>query len=50
MDHLEGKFIYPFIKTFLYIYFRFIDDIVFIWTRSKTDLEKFVSELKTTIS
>ena len=47
MDHFERKFIYPFIKTFLLIYLRFIDDIFFIWTGSKTDLEKFLNELNT---
>ena len=30
MDHFERKFIYPFIKTFSLIYFRFIDAIFFI--------------------
>ena len=47
MDHFERKLIYPFIKTFSLIYLRFIDDIFFIWTGSKTDLEKFVNELNT---
>ena len=45
MDHFERKFIYPFIKTFSLIYFRFIDAIFFIWTGSKTDLDKFLNEL-----
>ena len=45
MDHFERKFIYPFIKTFLLIYLRFIDDIFFIWTGSKAGLEKFLNEL-----
>ena len=40
MDHFERKFIYPFNKAFLLIYFMFIDDIFFIWTGSETDLEK----------
>ena len=47
MDHLERKFIYPFIKTFFLICLRFIDDIFFIWTGSKTDLEKFLNALNT---
>ena len=47
MDHLERKFIYPLIKTFSLIYLRFIDDIFFIWTGSKTDLEKFLNALNT---
>ena len=47
MYHFERKLIYPFIKTFSLIYLRFIDDIFFIWTGSKTDLEKFVNELNT---
>ena len=38
MDHIESNFIYPFIKTLL-------DDIFFIWTGSKIDLEKFLNEL-----
>ena len=50
MDHFEGKFIYPFIKIFSYLYLRFIDDIVFTWTGSKADLEKFVNELNTAIN
>ena len=29
------------------IYLRFIDDIYFIWTGSKTDLEKNLNELNT---
>ena len=45
MDHFERKFIYPFIKTFSLIYLRFIDDIFFKWTGSKTDLETFLNEL-----
>ena len=47
MDHFERKFIYPFIKTFLLIYLRFIDDIFFMWTGSKSDLEKVLNELTT---
>ena len=47
MDHFERKFIYPFIKTFLLIYLKFIDNIFFIWTGSKTDLEKFLNKLNT---
>ena len=45
IDHFERKFIYSFIKTFSLIYLRFIDDIFFIWTGSKTDLENFLNEL-----
>ena len=45
MDHFERKFIHSFIKTFSLIYLRFIDDIFFIWTGSKTDLEKVLNEL-----
>ena len=47
MDHFERKFIYPFIKTFSLLYLRFIDDIFFIWTGSKTDLQKVLNELNT---
>ena len=47
MDHFERKFLYPFIKTFSLIYLWFIDDILFIWTDSKTGLEKFLNELNT---
>ena len=47
MDHLERSFLYPFIKTFLLIYFRFIDNLIFIWTDSKTDLENYFNELNT---
>ena len=45
MDLFERKFIYPFIKTFLLVYLRFIDDIFFISTCSKTDLEKILNVL-----
>ena len=45
MDHFERKFIYPFIKTFSLIYLRFIDNMFFIWTGSKTDLEKLLNKL-----
>ena len=44
-DHVERKFIYPFIKTFSLIYLGFIDDIFFIWRDSKTDLENFLNQL-----
>ena len=47
MDHFERKFIYPFIKTLSLIYLTFIDDIFFIRTGSKTDLEKNLNELNT---
>ena len=47
--HLDGplrkKLIYPFIKTFSLTYFRFIDNIFFIWTGSTADLENFLNEL-----
>ena len=45
MDLFERKFIYPFIKTFLLVYLRFIDDIFFISTCSKTDPEKSLNVL-----
>ena len=45
MDHFERKFIHPFIKTFSVMYLRFSDDIFFIWTVSKTDLENLLNEL-----
>ena len=38
---------YSFIKTFSCSYLRFIEDIFFIWTGSKTDLENFLNELNT---
>ena len=41
MDHLEKKFACP----FSLIYLRFIDDIFFIWTGSKSNVEKFLIEL-----
>ena len=44
MEHLEGKFIYPPIKTFLLIYLRFIDDIFFLWTGSQKDLENLLKK------
>ena len=47
MDHFERKFIYPFIKTFSLMFLRFIDDIFFIWTGNKTNLEKLLNELNT---
>ena len=39
------KFKYPCIETFSLIYLRFKDNIFFIWTRSKTDLEKLLNKL-----
>ena len=45
MEHFEGKFIYPPIKTFLLIYLRFIDDIFFMWTGSQKDLENLLNKL-----
>ena len=45
MEHFEGKFIYPLIKTFLLIYLRFIDNIFFMWKGSKTDLENLSNKL-----
>ena len=45
MDHFERKFIYPFINAFSPIHFRFIGDIFFIWTVSKTNLEICLNEL-----
>ena len=47
MDHFERKFMYPFIKIFSLIYLKFIDDVFFIWTGSKTDLQNFLNELNT---
>ena len=47
MEHFERRFICPFIKTFSLICFKFIDDIFFIWTGSKTDVENFLNELNT---
>ena len=47
MDHLERKFIYPFIKAFSLIYLWFIDNIFFIWTGHKTDLENILNKLNT---
>ena len=47
MDHFERKLIYLFFKIFSLIYLRFIDDIFFISTGNKTDLEKFSNELNT---
>ena len=45
MDHFERKLIYLFLKKFSLKYLRFIDDIFFIWTGSKTDLQKILYEL-----
>ena len=45
MNQFEKKLIYPFIKEFLLICLRFIDDIFFIWTGNKKDLMKFLNEL-----
>ena len=47
MGHFKRKFIYPFIKTFSLTYPRFIDDLVFIRTGSKTDLGKLLNEVNT---
>ena len=45
MEHFEGKFIYSLIKIFLFIYLRFIDEILFMWTGSKKDLENVLNKL-----
>ena len=45
MEHFEGKFIYSLIKIFLLIYLRFIDEILFMWTGSKKDLENLLNKL-----
>ena len=45
MEHFEGKFKHPLLKTFLLIYLRFIDNIFFMWTGSKTDLENLSNKL-----
>ena len=45
MNQFERKSRYSFIKTFSLIYHRFIDDIFFIGTGCKTDLENFLNEL-----
>ena len=45
MGHFEKEFIYPFMKTFSLMRFRFIDNIFFKWTGSKVDVERFLNEL-----
>ena len=47
VNHFERKLMYSFIKTFSCSYLRFIEDIFFIWTGSKTDLENFLNEFNT---
>ena len=41
-DFLESKKLKPM------VWFRYIDDIVFIWTHGKQELQRFLQELKTT--
>ena len=38
MNHIEKKYIYPFLQGLSLIYLRFIDDIFFIWTGTKKQL------------
>ena len=45
MEHFKGKLIYSLTKTFLLIYLRFIDNIFFMWTGSKTDLENLLNKV-----
>ena len=45
MDWFERKYIYPRIKHKHVAYYRFIDDIFFIWTGSEPELLKFFHEI-----
>ena len=39
MDHFEQKYIYPLIEGKSLRYFRYIDDIILIWTESKNEFD-----------
>ena len=47
MDHFERKYISPFLRGHSLTYLRFINDIFFIWTRTKEQLIRNFDELKT---
>ena len=47
MAYFEEKFIYPLTDAKTLLYFRFIDDIFMIWTKSEKNLIEFLDELNT---
>ena len=47
MDHFERKYISPFLRGHSLTYLRFIEDIFFIWTRTKEQLIRNLVELNT---
>ena len=48
MDHFERKYIYPSIEGKSWTYFRYIDDILLIWTEAKNELDQFFKDLNKT--
>ena len=45
MDHFERKCKYPLIEGKSLTYFRYINDIFLIWTRTKNELDQFFKDL-----
>ena len=45
MVEFEQKYIYPLIKDKSIFFFRYIDDIFMVWTKSETQLKDFMNEL-----
>ena len=45
MVQFEEKHIYPYIKGMSFFYFRYIDDMFFIWKGTKGELITFINKL-----
>ena len=45
MDHFEQKYIHSFTKGKSLKFFRYIDDILSIWTRTKSGINRFLKDL-----
>ena len=45
MGIFEETHIYPLIKQKVKLYFRYIDDIFFIWTGSENELQQFICKI-----
>ena len=45
MDHFERKCIYPLTEGKSLTYFRYINNIFLIWTRTKNELDQFFKDL-----
>ena len=45
MDHFKQKYVYSSIEGKSFTYFRYINDIFLIWTRTKNELGQFFKDL-----